>query len=383
MLHYWRLQRMNRIRNRSIKHHFIKVSSRINNHRYFLIFTFILSYLLVIYSRLDRHNINFNIFEPDAPVATFIGALVIFILVKQTRKYLHTVKNNTPANIQNNLTTFTISLLLYLAVMNTFAFLISFSYGYYIDNLGAHIARNFNSYTLLKVNLSRLIEFILFGTLYLSYIYAREVASYRDKIDKYNSALTLSKIQQLKAQLNPHFLFNNLNALDQLIEDDKDKASEFLNHFAELYRYSLSTSEQKLQPITEELQLIKHYFKLMQYKYTDSYFLDIKQKPTETELLVPPFCLQLLIENAIEHNLATPKSPVYIKILITDNIKVTNNKLPQQSRKNTKKTNGRALANLSEQFKLLTKQDIEILDTQSSFTVTLPLIKQMNEIPTL
>jgi sensor histidine kinase YesM len=374
---------MNRIRNRSIKHHLIKVSSKINNHRYFLLFTFILSYLLVIYSRLDRNNNSFNIFSPDAPVAMFIGALMIFLLVKQTRKHLHVVKNRAPSNIQNNLTIFTISLLLYLAVMNAFSFFISFSYGYYVDNLSVHISRNFNSYTLLKVNLSRLIEFILFGTLYLSYTYAKEVASYRDKIDQYNSTLTLSKIQQLKAQLNPHFLFNNLNALDQLIEDDKDKASEFLNHFAELYRYSLSTSEQKLQPITEELQLIEHYFKLMQYKYTDSYFLEIKQKTTETELLVPPFCLQLLIENAIEHNLATSKSPVHIEILITDKIKVSNNKLPQQSRKNTKKTNGRALANLSEQFKLLTKQDIEILDTPSSFTVILPLITKMNEITKL
>jgi len=165
--------------------------------------------------------------------------------------------------------------------MNAFSFLISLAYGFYIDNINTHIARNFNSYTTLKVNLSRLIEFTLFGTLYLSYIYAKEVSSYRDKIEKYNSALTQSKIQQLKAQLNPHFLFNNLNALDQLIEDDKDKASEFLNHFSELYRYSLSTSEQKLQPITEELQLIKHYFTLMQYKYTDSYFLEIRHKFTE------------------------------------------------------------------------------------------------------
>jgi len=78
--------------------------------------------------------------------------------------------------------------------------------------------------------------------------------------------------------------------------------------------------------------------------------------------------------------LGTPKSPVYIEILITDNIKVSNNKLPQQNRKSTKKTNGRALANLAEQFMLLTKQDIEIFDTQSSFTVTLPLIKQTNEV---
>ena len=91
-------------------------------------------------------------------------------------------------------------------------------------------------------------------------------------------------------------MFNNLNTLDQLIEEDKDKASNFLHHFSELYRYSL----------------------------------EINQNNKTAEIRVPPFCLHVLIENAMEHNLGVIKNPVHIAISISQNIQVTNNKITKQ-----------------------------------------------------
>ena len=242
------------------------------------------------------------------------------------------------------------------------------------------LPKNFNYYTLLKVNLSRLIEFTLFGSLYLSYAYAKATTTYRERIEQYNSALASNKINQLKTQLNPHFLFNNLNALDELIEEDKHKASEFLHHFSDLYRYSLVTSAQNLHPLTEELKLVSHYFSLMQCKFDDYYFLTINNKQLNNEILVPPFTLQLLIENAIEHNLGTREQPIYIEVLIDKTIQVSNNRLLENKEKSTlkakKKTHGRALKNLSAQFSLLANDDIQIINNEQVFKVILPIITQ-------
>jgi hypothetical protein len=196
-------------------------------------------------------------------------------------------------------------------------------------------------------------------------------------MNDYEKVLASSKIQQLKAQLNPHFLFNNLNTLDQLIEEDRDKASHFLHHFSELYRYSLITSEKKLVPLKEEIQFTKSYFKLMEEKYLGCYFLEINQNNKTAETLIPPFCLQVLIENAIEHNLGVLKNPVHITISINQNIQVTNNKIKKQ---HVKKTSGRALKNLSTQFTLLGSNDIKIEENDLHFKVILPFINKHTDV---
>jgi hypothetical protein len=189
--------------------------------------------------------------------------------------------------------------------------------------------------------------------------------------------LASNKIQQLKAQLNPHFLFNNLNTLDQLIEENKHKASNFLHHFSELYRYSFITSDKKLLSLKEEIQFTKSYFKLMEEKYLGCYSSEINQNNKTPEMRVPPFCLQVLIENAIEHNLGVIKNPVHITISISQNIQVTNNKIKKQY---IKKTSGRKLKNLSTQFTLLRGNHIKIEENDMQFKVTLPFINKHTDV---
>ena len=193
---------------------------------------------------------------------------------------------------------------------------------------------------------------------------------HQELVATYNHALSESRINQLKTQLNPHFLFNNLNVLDQLIEEDKNKASEFLNEFANIYRYVLQATDKNLVPIHEELAFAMQYFKLIQHKYGKAYQLKIESIGSG---YIVPLTLQLLIENAIQHNFGSTDNPICIKIEATDTIiSISNNSILKRS---SKTTSGRALQNIKEQYKLLTKNPIVIQKSDNDFSINIPIIR--------
>lgn len=337
--------------------------------KYFILFVFLLNYVLIVGGRI---NVGRNLdvaFLPDGPILKFLAIFIVFLFIKVVMNYMDRKDVQKDNMLKVYLKYFGITFVLYLFASNIFGFIIAILFD--------TVSRNFNPKTLLIANIDTCLNFILFGSIYLAYLYSKDNNNYRIEINKYDRALASNKIQQLKAQLNPHFLFNNLNTLDQLIEEDKDRASSFLHHFSELYRYSLITSEKKLVPLQEEIQFAKSYFKLMEEKYLGYYYLEINQENMESNALVPPFCLQVLIENAIEHNLGLIKKPVHIIITIHGNIQVINNKV---AKKPTKTTGGRALKNLSTQFVLLGSNDIVIEENDTHFKVTLPFINKNTDV---
>lgn len=336
---------------------------------YFILFVFLMNYALVVRGRLLAGRNLDMLFLPDGPIAQFLAAFIIIVFIKVTINYLRKKNVQKVVSLKGYLKYFGIAFIVYICASNITGFIIATVFD--------TVSRNFNLQTLIFGNIDGGIEFILFGSLYLAHLYSKENNTYRLEMNAYDKALASSKIQQLKAQLNPHFLFNNLNTLDQLIEEDKDKASNFLHHFSELYRYSLITSEKKLVSLKEEIQFAKSYFKLMEEKYLGCYSLEINQNNKTAETLIPPFCLQVLIENAIEHNLGVIKNPVHITISINQNIQVTNNKIKKQ---HIKKTSGRALKNLSTQFTLLGSNDIKIEENDMQFKVILPFINKHTDV---
>ncbi|EGV44723.1 histidine kinase [Bizionia argentinensis JUB59] len=336
---------------------------------YFILFIFLISYVLVVNNRISAGQKLDVVFLPDGPIAQFLAAFIIFILIKVVINYMSKKATQEFKNLKGYLIYFGVAFILYICASNIF--------GIIIATLFDTVSKNFNHQTLIVANIGRSVEFILFASLYLAYLYSNDNNNYRIEINKYDKALASSKIKQLKAQLNPHFLFNNLNTLDELIEEDKDKASNFLHHFSELYRYSLDTSEKKIVPLNDEIQFVKSYFKLMEEKYLGYYSLEINQDTIKPNLFVPPFCLQILVENAIEHNLGLIENPVHIIISINDNIQVTNNKIVK---KHKKTTGGIALKNLSTQLVLLGNKDITIEENETYFKVTLPFIKENHHV---
>lgn len=346
-----------------------KIIQHLKNHHTLLIFLFVFSWVFTLKNKIGfATSWNDFVFHPDAPFWVFIEASFIFIFIDFIKNRADKNSSKKNPSVKRYLKFFAISLICYLLITNVFGILISFIFN--------NLSRNYgSSYQVTYKVFNQIIDFTIFGSFSLAYLYFKENKNYKKQLNEYEISSAKSKIQQLKAQLNPHFLFNNLNILDQLIEEDKEKASHFLSQFSDLYRYALTNSDKELISIQEELAFTLNYFELMEKKYQGYYQLIINDTIKVLKGIVPPFCLQVLVENAIMHNLGTKQNPVEICITIENGIKVINNKV-EQNRK--KKGNGVALKNLSEQFQLLTSSSITIQETENTFAVTLPLIKTNN-----
>ncbi len=343
-----------------------KIIQFLRENQVFVLFLFVFSWIFTLKNKIGfASSWDDFVFHPDTSVWVFIEALFIFIFISFVKKRVDRSDIKTVPSFGKYAKFFVISLISYLFLANIFGVLLSLIFDTF--------SRNFHSSYQITYRIFRqIIDFTIFGSFSLAYLYSKENRNYRKRLSTYEIINSKSKIQQLKAQLNPHFLFNNLNILDQLIEEDKEKASAFLSQFSELYRYVLRNADKELISIQEEVIFAQNYFELMEKKYQGYYQLIIDNSIYTNKSIVPPFCLQVLVENAIVHNLGTNKQPVMINITVEKGIKITNNKIAQNKKK---KSNGIALRNLSEQFQLLTNTPIVIDETEAVFSVTMPLIK--------
>ncbi len=346
-----------------------KIFPFLKSNQRFILFLFVFSWIFTLKNKIGIANSwNNFVFHPDTSIWVFIDALFIFSLVYVLKKRMDKNDTNAIPSFSRYLKFFGISLIGYLLLVTIFGLVISIIF----DNF----SRNYHSsYQITYRVFKQIIDFTIFGSFSIAYIYSKENTIYKKRLDAYEISNAKSKIQQLKAQLDPHFLFNNLNILDQLIEEDKEQASAFLGQFSELYRYILKNSNKELIPIQEELVFASTYFKLMEKKYQGYYQLHIEESIKNANTIVPPFCLQVLIENAIVHNLGTAEKPVIITISFSDGIEISNNKIALHRKKTG---NGIALKNLSEQFLLLSNKALIITDTPGIFSVRLPLINTTN-----
>jgi len=329
----------------------------------FLLFILLFAYVQSIYTRtVGRQQINAYTFTPEAAVATLIGAGILFLIILF---FIQKWQKNDVFDTGTMLKVFGSSLLVFVVSMLLIGFLIALAFD--------TVARNFNSHTLTISLFSHFLDGFIYGSFFLAYYYYQGNKKHQEKLAAYNEALAESKINQLKTQLNPHFLFNNLNILDQLIEEDKHKASDFLNEFAEIYRYVLQSTDKELVNIEEEIDFAQQYFKLVHHKYGNIYQLQIEKKITSG--FIVPMTLQLLLENAVQHNLGTKENPICIQIKTDANISVSNN---INLKRNSKPSSGRALKNIEEQYGLLSGKRIEIQQRDNIFSVSIPIIYKQN-----
>ncbi len=183
-----------------------------------------------------------------------------------------------------------------------------------------------------------------------------------------------AKFDALKNQLDPHFLFNSLNVLTSLIEEDPIQAQKFTTSLSKVYRYVLEQKNKDLVTVDEELQFAKTYVRLLKMRFEDSIVLDIPDRATNPEARIVPLSLQLLLENAVKHNIVNSSKPLHIKISEEDGkLKVTNN---LQEKQVVKKSSGVGLQNIRQRYALLSKREMAIDKTNKDFTVQLPMLTQ-------
>ena len=178
--------------------------------------------------------------------------------------------------------------------------------------------------------------------------------------------------ETLKSQVNPHFLFNSLNTVSSLIQSNPEKAEQFVNNLSSVYRYILENGQKDKVPLRSELELINRYFDLHRVRDEDKIVLSIDYSGVDNYQILP-VSLQILLENAIKHNIATRENSLNISVYFEDQYIVVKNNL--QKKATQLKSTGIGLTNLAERVKLISGKDLIIEETNDSFIVKLPLLK--------
>jgi len=182
-----------------------------------------------------------------------------------------------------------------------------------------------------------------------------------------------SQLESLKNQVNPHFLFNSLNTLISIIDDEPETAKNYTQNLSQVYRYILQAKEKDLVSLKEELEFTKAYDYLLKIRYGDNlhFQLDI---PTEyLHFKTPTLVLQMLVENAIKHNVISQSKPLTIRIFVDEmNILIVSNNY--QPKKLNIESDKVGLKNIADRFRILEGKEIEVIQNEAYFRVKLPLI---------
>lgn len=194
------------------------------------------------------------------------------------------------------------------------------------------------------------------------------------EIEKYKTESATAQLQNLKNQLNPHFLFNNLSVLTSLVYKNQDKAAHFINELAKVYRYVLDSKNTELVPLQEELDFINHYIYLQKIRFEDSVVFEINIEENKKSAYLLPMCLQMLVENTIQHNETSQANPLKVLIYTLNNTLVIENQI--KSRSNVVDSSKTGLKNIELRYSFFTDKKVTVYNNGVIFKVILPLIQR-------
>jgi len=185
-----------------------------------------------------------------------------------------------------------------------------------------------------------------------------------------------SQFEALRNQINPHFLFNSFNVLTELVRKDADVATDFIQQLSRVYRYLLYNQESETVHLKAEMEFVEAFIFLLKIRFAESIFIrtDLSGEQMES-YAIPPAALQIPVENAIKHNIVSRKKPLTIEIFIDDNYLVVRNNL--QRRQTYIESGGLGLQNIQQRFAYLTQQKVQIEESETHFTVKLPLVNKV------
>lgn len=180
-----------------------------------------------------------------------------------------------------------------------------------------------------------------------------------------------SQFEALKSQINPHFLFNSFNTLVAIIEESPDLAVNYVERLSDFYRSILQYRDKTVIPLEEELDIVQNYYYLLQERFGENLKLDIQT--TEKEAYVPPLCIQMLVENAIKHNIVSARKPLRISIQQDERgrLLVSNS---MQPKRNKPKSTSFGLSSIIARYSILSDKRVLVKKSNEEFLVSLPLI---------
>lgn len=265
---------------------------------------------------------------------------------------------------------------LFLQILITFVFLsvvsrIAFAIGTHFMDFNDIINRQFTNLAQLAGLASEILLVILLNVAHFSYYSLekwRENALRATHLEKEKSQV---QFDNLKNQLNPHFLFNSLTSLDSLIHENPALASDFLRQLSKVFRYVLQNKEKGLVSLETELNFIKNYVALLQTRFGESLSINFDIADEVLDLQIAPVTIQILIENALKHNVLNKDNPLTINILIQENYLIIENNF--QLKKQVETSNGQGLNNLKSLYSFLSDKEV-LVEQNGVFRVKIPLI---------
>lgn len=196
------------------------------------------------------------------------------------------------------------------------------------------------------------------------------------RAEKLKVEMMAYKYESLRNQINPHFLFNSLNVLSDLVYDDQALAVKFIRQMSDLFRYVLDSRDKELVPLKDELAFIESYTFMLKTRFEEKLSINIDVEPRPDDYLVP-MTLQLLIENAVKHNEVSEAFPLRINIRRNeDSLEVENNFQPKKAGDTSTKT---GLKNITQQYAFFSERHITIISTDERYTVRVPILKSLEK----
>ena len=205
-----------------------------------------------------------------------------------------------------------------------------------------------------------------------AWLYFIEGSNAKVKAENLERELSQTRFEVLKNQINPHFMFNSLNVLSGLIEKDVAKAQQFIDEFAQIYRYVLETIEKPVVSLNDELRFIRSYIFLQQIRYGQALNVTVNLPAELLSMLMPPLSLQLVLENAIKHNIINLSQPLNIEIYLLDDWLIVRNNI--QPKISSNHSTGLGQKNLAKRYAMIGENIPEFMVETNYYLAKLPLI---------
>ncbi|WP_282070261.1 sensor histidine kinase [Olleya namhaensis] len=213
--------------------------------------------------------------------------------------------------------------------------------------------------------------------LLLGILFTKKFYEGRNEIINIEKQQKENELKLLRSQLDPHFLFNNLNTLDSLIDSNTEKAKEYINRLSLIYRYLIKTKDAEVMELSEEIKLAENYIFLIKTRFENDYDFKIETRTDLSDKFIPTGAIQALLENVVKHNKPQNNKAIEATILIEENtLKVINTKSTLVSKN---ESFGTGLKNLKARYKLLSDKEVTIINTEKAHIISIPIINLIEE----
>ncbi len=324
----------------------------------------ILSFIIPIVFMGCRFN-RYPLFSWDKYVTTLVITTVLWFGNRQIMIYSRK-KYPLFAEVRTRLIYQSIFMFLFTIVFNN---LLGYISNHYIFNYGFESS---GIDMLISTNAASIFCTIMIIAIYESVYFMNELRASVEESENLKRESLSAQLNALRSQVNPHFLFNNLNTLSSLIPENPKHAVDFVQQLSKVYRHILEVKDEKSILLKDELELLKAYTFLLKTRFDKNLDVSINIPAEKLQKRIVPLSLQILMENAIKHNIVSADKPLHIDISTLNGSLVVSNNLQMKNQVN--ECTGIGLDNIRNRYKLISERPVNVTTNNNNFTVSIPLI---------